>query len=101
MQTTFLILISTSIVVTTVINFIKPLYEAFFNKKVSWAISILLSLILWVIWAFSVKWYLEIELTNWALFLIWLAIWTWAGIFYDLWSIVQNTNKKDLPKIEK
>lgn len=97
MQTTFLILVATSIVVTTIVNFIKPAYE-----KLSYAntISILLSLILGTIGAFSIKPYLEIELTTWALFLIWLAIWTGATVWYDLRKLVQNQWKSDLPKIK-
>lgn len=98
MQTTFLILIATATVVTTVINFAKPIFK---ETKYAETICILLSFVLWVVGSFSVRPYLEIELTTGAVFLIWLAIGTGAGIFYDLWSIIQNTNKKDLPKIEK
>lgn len=98
MQTTFLILISTSIVVTTVINFAKPIFK---DLKQAETICILLSFILWVVGAFSIKPYLDIELTTWALFLIWLAIWTGATVWYDLRKLVQNQWKSDLPKIKK
>jgi hypothetical protein len=41
--------------------------------------------------------YLELQLSTWALILLWLALWTWATIFYDIWKLVQNlgSTKKD------
>jgi len=102
MQTTLLILIGTAMVITTIVNFAKPAYEQFVGK---WAttINIALSFILWVCGAFAVRPYLEIELSYWALILIWLALGTWATIFYDLLKLVQNAGsvKKDNPVEEK
>lgn len=97
MQTTFLILIATATVVTTVINFAKPIFK---ETKYAETICILLSFVLWVVGAFSVRPYLEIELTTGAVFLIWLAIGTGANVFYDIWKLVTNAGKTDLPKIK-
>lgn len=89
MQTTILILIGTAMVITTIVNFAKPAYERFVWE---WAvtINIALSFILWVCGAFAVRPYLDIEIANGALILLWLALGTWANIFYDIWKLVQN-----------
>ena len=89
MQTTLLILIGTSMVITAIVNFAKPWYKDLVGK---WeiTINIALSFILWVCSAFAVRPYLEIELWIWALILLWLALGTGANIFYDIWKLVQN-----------
>ena len=99
MQTTFIILIACATVVTTITNFIKPIWKGSKNEK---TFSILCSLVLGVVSAFSVEWYLWIELTTGALILIGLAIGTGAGIWYDLWSLIKGFENKtqDLPKIK-
>lgn len=89
MQTTLLILIGTSMIITAIVNFAKPWYKDLVGKWET-TINIALSFILWVCSAFAVRQYLEIELNTWALILIGLALGTWATIFYDVWKLVQN-----------
>ena len=97
MQTTIIILIATSMVITSIVNFAKPAYEDFVGRFAV-TINILLSFILWVCSSFAVSPYLELELSTWALILLWLALWTWATIFYDIWRLVQNlgSSKNDI-----
>ena len=93
MQTTIIILIAAAMIITTIVNFAKPAYEQFVGKF--WTtINIALSFLLWVCSAFAVDPYLEIDLSVWALILLWLALWTWATIFYDIWKLVQNFGSK-------
>jgi hypothetical protein len=33
---------------------------------------------------------MEIEIWVGATILIWLALWTWSTVFYDLWRLIQN-----------
>lgn len=96
MQTTILILIGTAMVITTIVNFAKPWYKEFVGKYET-TINIALSFILWVCSAFAIRQYLEIELEDWALILLGLALGTGANIFYDIWKLVQNLGsvKKD------
>jgi hypothetical protein len=89
MQTTIMILIAAAMIITTIVNFAKPAYEQFVWKYAV-TINIALSFILWVCAAFAVRPYLEFELANGALILLWLALGTWANIFYDIWKLVQN-----------
>ena len=95
MPITLLILLWSSMVITSIVNFAKPAYEQFVWRFAT-TINIALSFILWVCGAFAVKPYIDIEIANGALVLLWLAIWTWANIFYDLWKLIQNlgSNKK-------
>ena len=83
--------------VTAIVNFAKPAYEQFVGKF-NVTINIALSFILGICWAFAVSPYLELELSTWALVLIWLALGTWATIFYDLLKLVQNagSTKQDV-----
>ena len=107
MQNTLLILIGTAMVITSIVEFAKPWYEEFVGKYAK-TINIALSFILWVCSSFAVSPYLEFELSNWALILLGLALWTGATIFYDLWSLVQWAGSKlrekeiliELPKEE-
>lgn len=101
MQTSLLILIWTAMVITSIVNFAKPAYEQFVGKYAT-TINILLSFILWVCGAFAVSPYLELQLSTWALILIWLALGTWATIFYDIWKLVQNlgSTKKDIMVVD-
>lgn len=89
MQTTILILIGTSMVITTIVNFAKPWYKEFVGKYET-TINIALSFILGVCSAFAVRPYLELDLQIGALILLGLALGTWANIFYDIWKLVQN-----------
>lgn len=97
MQTTIIILIATAMVITSIVNFAKPAYEQFVGRFAT-TINIALSFILWVCSSFAVSPYLELELSTWALVLLWLALWTWATIFYDIWKLVQNlgSRKEDI-----
>lgn len=79
--------------VTAIVNFAKPAYEQFVGKF-NVTINTALSFALGVCWAFAVSPYLELELSTWALILIWLALWTWATIFYDLLKLVQNAGSR-------
>lgn len=89
MQTTIMILIAAAMIITTIVNFAKPAYEQFVGKFAV-TINIALSFILWVCAAFAIRPYLEFQLANGAVILLWLALWTWANIFYDIWKLVQN-----------
>lgn len=89
MPTTILILICAATVITTIVNFAKPAYEEFAGKYAV-TINIILSFILWIVWAFSVEPYISYELADIAVVLLWLAIGTWATVFYDLLKLIQN-----------
>ena len=89
MQTTIIILISVAMIITTIVNFAKPAYEEFVGKYAV-SINIALSFILWVCSAFAIRPYLEFDLSTWAIILLGLALWTWANIFYDIWSLIQG-----------
>ena len=93
MQTTLFILLGTSMVITSIVNFAKPAYEQFVGKFAT-TINIAFSFLLGIAWAFAVKPYLDIEIASGALVLLWLAIGTWANIFYDIWKLVQNLGSK-------
>ena len=97
MQTTIIILIATAMVITSIVNFAKPAYEQFVGRFAV-TINIALSFILGVCSSFAVSPYLELELSTWALVLLWLALGTWATIFYDIWKLVQNlgSSKQDI-----
>ena len=93
MQTTILILISTTMIITSIVNFAKPSYEEFVGKYAV-SINIALSFILGVCSSFAIRPYLERDLSTWAVILIWLALGTWSNIFYDVWSLVQGFGSK-------
>lgn len=97
MQTTIIILIATAMVITSIVNFTKPAYEEFV-WKFAVTINIMLSFILWVCSSFAIRPYLELELSTGAIILLWLALWTGATIFYDIWKLVQNlgSSKQDI-----
>lgn len=100
MQTTILILIGTSMVITTIVNFAKPWYKEFVGKYET-TINITLSFILWICSAFAVKPYLEIDLQVGALILVGLALGTGANIFYDIWKLVQNLGSVKKEEVEE
>lgn len=93
MQTTIIILLSTAMIITSIVNFAKPAYQEFVWKYEP-TINIALSFILWVCSAFAIRPYLEWELATWAVILLWLALGTWANIFYDIWSLIQGFGSK-------
>lgn len=88
MQTAIMILIGTAMIITSIVNFAKPAYEEFVGKYAV-SINIALSFILWICSSFAIRPYLEWDLATWAIILIWLALWTGANIFYDVWSLIQ------------
>lgn len=89
MQTTLIILVGTAMVITTIVDFAKPWYKDLVGK---WevTINIALSFVLWVCSAFAIRKYIDFDLNDWALILLWLALGTGANIFYDIWKLVQN-----------
>jgi len=89
MQTTLLILIVTATIVTSIIDFAKPAYEQL-AWKYAVTINILLSFWLGIAWAFAVSPFLSIELSSMALVLLWLAIGTWATVFYDIIKLLRK-----------
>ena len=93
MESTIIILLSVSMIITSIVNFAKPAYEEFVGKYAV-SINIALSFILWVCSAFAVRPYLEFDLSTWAIILLGLALWTWANIFYDIWSLIQGFGSK-------
>lgn len=93
MTTTIIILTVCATVITSIVNVAKPAYKKFAGKYAV-SISVLLSFILWEVAAFSVAPYLCMEVNNWVLFLVWLALGTWSNIFYDLWEIVKGLGVK-------
>ena len=96
MQTTILILVWAAMIITSIVNFAKPAYEQFVGVYAT-TINIALSFILWICGAFAVNPYLDIDLSSWALIMVWLALGTWANIFYDIWKLVQNLGSTKVP----
>lgn len=100
MTNLILILIVASTVITSIINAAKPWY-----KKLTWkytvTVSVALSFILGIVAAFSVAPYLDLELNAWLLVLIWLALGTWANIFYDVRDLVKSASDKIRWVVEK
>jgi asparagine N-glycosylation enzyme membrane subunit Stt3 len=99
MQTTIIILTVSAMVITSIINFMKPAYKKF-AWKFNETITIALSFILGIVASFSVAPYLWIELNTGVLVLIGLALWTWSNLFYDIWEIVKNAWDKIRSTIE-
>lgn len=100
MTTTLIILIGTSMVITSIVNFAKPAYQEFVWKYEQ-TVNIALSFILWVCSSFAVSPYIEFQLSTWALILLWLALWTGANVFYDIWKLVQNLWATKIPVEEE
>lgn len=99
MQTTIIILVVAAMVITSIINFAKPAYKKFAGRFYA-TITIALSFILWIVASFSVAPYLWLELNNWILILLWLALWTGSNLFYDMRELVKNTWDKIRSTIE-
>lgn len=93
MTTAIIILTVSATVITSIINCAKPWYKKLVGKYAV-TVSVLLSFILGEIASFSVAPYLWVELNNWVLFMIGLALWTGSNIFYDLWEIVKGLGVK-------
>lgn len=98
MTNTFLILVALSTIITTIVNFIKPWYKKF-TWRFTISVNILLSLVFWLVASFSVAPLLELKLNIGLLIIIWLALWTWANIVYDIRELFKSATsrlKKDL-----
>lgn len=93
MTTTIIILTVCATVITSIVNCAKPAYKKLVGKYTV-TISVLLSFLLGEIAAFSVAPYLWMEVNNWMLFLLGLALGTGSNIFYDLWEIVKGLGVK-------
>lgn len=66
----------------------KPAWKKFAGKWNA-TINIAVSFILWLVASFSVAPYLNVELNNGLLVILWLALGTWSNLFYDLRNIVK------------
>lgn len=88
MTNLILTLVVCSTVITSIVNVAKPAYKKFAGK---YAISIttLLSFLLGILSAFSLSSYLGREYNTWLLIMLWLALWTWSNIFYDVWELIK------------
>lgn len=102
MQTAIILMIIASTIITTIVNFAKPAYKDLVWKRET-TINIGLSFVLWICSAFAIVPYVEIEIWVWATILIWLALWTWSTVFYDMWRLIQNwwSNTKITPEEEQ
>lgn len=89
MQTAIILMIIASTIITTIVNFAKPAYKDLVGKREA-TINIGLSFVLGICSAFAIVPYMEIEIWVGATILIWLALWTWSTVFYDLWKLIQN-----------
>lgn len=89
MQTAIILMIIASTIITTIVNFAKPAYKDLVGKRET-TINIGLSFVLGICSAFAIAPYMEIEIWVGATILIWLALWTWSTVFYDLWRLIQN-----------
>lgn len=93
MTNTILILIACAMVITSVVNFIKPAYKSKTGKRAS-TITIWISLALWILASFSVAPYLGICLNTGLLILLGLGLGTGSNLFYDLRALIQSVTKK-------
>ena len=82
-----------STVITSIINAMKPWY-----KKIAWkwtvTISTALAFALWIICAFSLVSYMNLELNVGLTIMVWLALWTWSNVFYDIRELVKTWSDK-------
>lgn len=66
----------------------KPAWRKFAGKWNA-TINIAVSFILGLVASFSVAPYLNVELNNGLLAILWLALGTWSNLFYDIRNIVK------------
>ena len=78
----------------------KPAWRKFAGKWNA-TINIAVSFILWLVASFSVAPYLNVELNNGLLVILWLALGTWSNLFYDLWELIKTTTEKIRSTIEE
>lgn len=100
MTNLILISIVVSTIITSIVSFAKPAYKKF-AWKFAISINIALSFALWILAAFSLKSFVEIETTAWLLILWGLALGTGSNIFYDVWSLVKGLSDKIRSSINK
>ena len=100
MTNLILILVVCSTVITSIINAAKPWFKKL-TGKYTVTVSVALSFVLGIVAAFSVAPYLGLELNNWLLVLIWLALGTWSNIFYDVRELVKSASDKIRWVVEK
>lgn len=90
--TTIIALIICSMIITSIINFVKEWMSWITKKKVLPVISMGLAFVLWLIAAFSFD--LWAEYSVWAKVLLWLALGTWSTIFYDIRELIKSLENK-------
>ena len=98
MTNIFLWLVVLSTIITSVVNFAKPAYKKF-TGKYTISVNVFLSFVLWVLAAFSTYEMLGLELSTWALIILWLALGTGSNIVYDVRELLKGATarlKKDL-----
>ena len=100
MTNVILILVVCSTVITSIINAAKPWFKKL-TGKYTVTVSVALSFILGIVAAFSVAPYLDLELNNWLIVLMWLALGTWSNIFYDVWELLKSATDKIRWVVEK
>lgn len=91
--TTIVILIIISMIITSIVNFIKEAINGIAKKKTLPVISMGIALVLWVLAAFSFD--LGVEFSIGAKVLLGLALGTGAQVFYDIWEVLKSFEKKD------
>jgi len=89
MTNLIMILVVCSTVITSIVNVAKPAYKKFAGR---YAISITtcLSFLLGILSSFSLSAYLGWNYNAWILIMLWLALWTWSNIFYDVWGLIKG-----------
>ena len=92
MTTTICSLIVTAMVITSVCNFIKSSISWILKKKQITLIAMGASFVLGLIAAFSINFWIELEVG--AKILLWLALWTGSWIWYDARSVIQEFSSK-------
>ena len=93
MTNLILIWVIVSTVITSIVNALKPWY-----KKVAWkwtvTISTAIAFVLWILAAFSIVPYTWLEVNVGLTIIVWLALWTWSNIFYDLLEVIKAWSDK-------
>ena len=93
MQTSILILIACSMIITSIVNFAKPAYKNKAWKRAN-TITIWLSFALGLLASFSVAPYLWMCLNTGLLIILWLGLGTGSNLFYDMRELIKWTTAK-------
>lgn len=93
MTNLILIWVVCSTVITSIINAMKPWYKPFAWK---WTVTIstAIAFILWIVCAFSLVNYMNLDINAWLTVIIWLALWTWSNVFYDIRELIKSWSDK-------